>query len=601
MDVKGAAIIMNGRNTYRCPGCMKPLADNNALCSCGFNIGTYRPNPRCLRPGTVLYNNKYVVGKVLGEGGFGITYIGWNTTLEMPVAIKEYFPQSIASRDNNTRILSVFNTKVDIFVDGMRRTLNEARTMSKMERFPGIVSIYDFFNENNTAYITMEYVDGITLKEHVKNNGTMDYHSVLDIMKPVMQALDKMHSLKMIHRDISPDNIMIRNDGQIKLIDFGSTRIIEEDNEKSLTVMLKRGFTPEEQYRSKGNQGSWTDVYALCATMYYMITGQVIPEAMDRLVDDTYISIGNQGIPIDKYVIEAIDKGLAVRAGDRIKTMRELMSYLYDGKRMVADIPKTELDYPVSSEVSDKPLPVSDYPEDKKKTGGAVKKIIVAAVAAIVVIAGGVLYVLGSNGDSDDKAIQVTQNDVNSVKNADGTGNVVETTAEPETVAATEIPVDVAVTETPVDIAATGTPVLPDDNPVQPAVTDAPSVSVAKVPDVTKMKLSKAKNKLRKLDLKWEVTKEHSSSVKKGYVISQSIDKGVQVVTGTTIKLTVSKGKVPATPTPEPEYNRPVTTWKPQVKTTPKPKAKATAKPKKKKNDISIKPIDDDDDMVVLN
>ena len=150
--------------------------------------------------------------------------------------------------------------------------------MSRMESNSGIVTVHDYFEENNTAYIIMEYVDGCTMKEYIKANGPMECSKVLHLMKPVMEALENIHSKNMIHRDVSPDNIMIRSDGQLKLIDFGAARIMQEDEEKSFTVMLKRGYTPEEQYRTKGEQGPWTDVYALCATMYYMLTAENLPE-----------------------------------------------------------------------------------------------------------------------------------------------------------------------------------------------------------------------------------------------------------------------------------------------------------------------------------
>ena len=261
-----------------CLGCMQEINADDVMCPhCGFDPNNYRVNPRCLRLGTKLAG-KYIIGKVIGEGGFGITYIGWDEKLELPIAIKEFFPPKIASRDTTTgnNTIYVFDgAEEKSFEDGMRRSVKEARSMSKLEAYEGIVSIRDFFNENKTAYIIMEYVDGDTLKKYLEQNGKMSPEDVLKVMKPIMKALEQMHRTGLIHRDVSPDNIMIRRDGQVKLIDFGSARVAQEDDEKSLTIMLKRGFSPEEQYRSKGHQGAWTDIYALCATMYYMLTGKI--------------------------------------------------------------------------------------------------------------------------------------------------------------------------------------------------------------------------------------------------------------------------------------------------------------------------------------
>ena len=277
-----------------CLGCMQEINADDVMCPhCGFDPNNYRVNPRCLSLGTKLAG-KYIIGKVIGEGGFGITYIGWDEKLELPIAIKEFFPPKIASRDTTTgnNTIYVFDgAEEKSFEDGMRRSVKEARSMSKLEAYEGIVSIRDFFNENKTAYIIMEYVDGDTLKKYFEQKGKMSAEDVLKVMKPIMKALEQMHRTGLIHRDVSPDNIMIRRDGQVKLIDFGSARVAREDDEKSLTIMLKRGFSPEEQYRSKGHQGAWTDIYALCATMYYMLTGKIPPEAMERLANDEYKSL----------------------------------------------------------------------------------------------------------------------------------------------------------------------------------------------------------------------------------------------------------------------------------------------------------------------
>lgn len=325
-----------------CLGCMQEINTDDIKCPhCGFDPNAYKVNPRCLRLGTKLAG-KYIIGKVIGEGGFGITYIGWDEKLELPIAIKEFFPPKIASRDTTTGNNTIYmfdHADEKSFEEGMRRSVKEARSMSKLEAYEGIVSIRDFFNENKTAYIIMEYVDGETLKEYLKENEKMEPEDVLKVMKPVMKALEQMHRTGMIHRDISPDNIMIRRDGQVKLIDFGAARVAQEEDEKSLTVMLKRGFSPEEQYRSKGHQGPWTDIYALCATMYYMLTGVIPPESMERVLEDKYVSLKEYDIELDTKIADAIDKGLCVLAKNRYQSMSDLIHDIY-GEEEKLVIPK---------------------------------------------------------------------------------------------------------------------------------------------------------------------------------------------------------------------------------------------------------------------
>ena len=210
----------------------------------------------------------------------------------------------------------------------MERYIREARTLSKFHDLHGIVDIRDFFHENNTAYLVMEYLKGPTLEEHIKQYGRMKPEYVFQIMKPVMRSLEKIHQAGMVHRDISPDNIML-SDGCIKLIDFGAARLANNDNNKSLTVVLKRGFAPEEQYRSNGKQGPWTDVYAICATIYYMLTGKKPPESIERTYEDTLQSFDELEIPVDKEKSDALMKGLAPIYQNRYQSIRDLCNDLY--------------------------------------------------------------------------------------------------------------------------------------------------------------------------------------------------------------------------------------------------------------------------------
>ena len=322
----------------RCWACMEPLESEQTICpKCRFSNDTYQSNPRCLRPGTILHDRFYI-GKVLGEGGFGITYMGYDSILDMPVAVKEYFPSNIASRDCTTALtnnINVFEGKAEqTYQQGLERYIREARTLSKFHDLHGIVDVRDFFHENNTAYMIMEYLKGPTLEEYMELHGRMKPEYVFQIMKPVMRSLEQIHQAGMVHRDISPDNIML-SEGSIKLIDFGAARLANNDTNKSLTIVLKRGFAPEEQYRTNGKQGPWTDVYAICATIYYMLTGQKPPESIGRAFEDSLKSFGELGVQIPQGKEKAILKGLEPRWQLRYQSIKELYDDLYSGSSIM--------------------------------------------------------------------------------------------------------------------------------------------------------------------------------------------------------------------------------------------------------------------------
>ena len=215
--------------------------------------------------------------------------------------------------------------------------MDEARNVSQFSEMPGIVSVKDFFYENETAYIVMEYIDGLSLKDYLQKQGRLPEADALRILRPVLDALVRVHEAGMIHRDISPDNIMLTfgPDGEIssvKLIDFGAARMTEKNDQKSLTIILKHGYAPEEQYRSHGEQGPWTDVYAICATLYRMLTGETPVPAMDRLFQDDLRPLDSFGISVSAGTAAAVQKGMAVKREDRIGSIPELIGAMYEGK-----------------------------------------------------------------------------------------------------------------------------------------------------------------------------------------------------------------------------------------------------------------------------
>ena len=289
-------------------------------------------NLHCLRKGTRLIG-RYIIEGVLGQGGLGITYLGINELHEKKVAIKEFFPQGIVTRniEYQDTVTVTFVGEKDNYEKGKERFLKEARTMAKFSKDEGIVKALDFFEINNTAYIVMEYLEGITLKQYLRENQRIVPEDLIELLVPLIESLDEIHSQGMIHRDISPDNIMVLPDGRIKLMDFGAARDYTEFGEKSLSIVLKPGYAPPEQYQTHGIQGPWTDIYALCATMYKCITGENPPDAIERVMDDSLKKISEFGIDILPQEEAAIIKGMSVSAKDRYQNVGDFCEDLYGG------------------------------------------------------------------------------------------------------------------------------------------------------------------------------------------------------------------------------------------------------------------------------
>jgi serine/threonine protein kinase len=324
--------IMNTEKVNNlCMGCFTERNSPAGACPhCGYNEAAEMAL-HLLRPRTIL-NGKYLVGRVLGEGGFGITYIGWDLNLDMKVALKEYYPAGFVTREitATTTVNPFTGSDGDFFRKGREKFIGEARALAKFFDLPGVVLVKDFFQENGTAYIVMTYIEGQTLKSHLDEmGGKLPAAQVFDMMKQIVESLAQIHDGGLIHRDISPDNIMISKTG-MKLLDFGAAREYGNSGSKSLSIMLKPGYAPEEQYRSKGVQGPWTDVYALCATMYRCITGIAPDEPMQRILKDEVVLPSALGVSISRTQEAALMKGIAVLQEDRFKSMRELYAALYD-------------------------------------------------------------------------------------------------------------------------------------------------------------------------------------------------------------------------------------------------------------------------------
>ena len=264
--------------------------------------GTRVIDPVYLSSGTILHA-KYRVNGVIGQGGFGITYDGTDLNLDMHVAIKEYFPNMMANRHAtvSTEVLCYSNTQ-DMYEQGMKNFLNEAKNMAKYAGEENFVTVHDYFTENNTAYIIMEFVEGVTLKQYLKEHGKLEMDEAMPIIVPIMGALEKIHNKGMIHRDVSPSNIMVLPDGRVRLLDFGAVKEVSQytQNLTAMSSVYKYGYSPIEQQTMGLRQGPYTDIYALCATIYEMLTGKVPPSALTRSVEgDSLVPPSKLGVEIE--------------------------------------------------------------------------------------------------------------------------------------------------------------------------------------------------------------------------------------------------------------------------------------------------------------
>ena len=311
--------------------CMACKADEQEACPvCGFIERDFVPEKHHLPPRTIL-KGQYLVGCALGEGGFGITYIGWDLFLHMPVAIKEYFPSGVVIRDQGQHTVNVFAGKDEqSFLLGRDRFFREAQKVARFDNNPGVVSVKNCFLENGTAYIIMEYISGINLGTYAaQRGGKLGFQETLQLLKTPIQTLEELHRYSTYHRDISPENLMLSKTGTVKLIDFGSA--MESDSEKKTRVLMVRsGYSPVEMYSTNGKDGSYSDVYSMAATIYKLITGVTPPAATERLNADSLVRPTMLGVKeISQEQEAALMKGMAVQLNDRYQTMAEFFHDLY--------------------------------------------------------------------------------------------------------------------------------------------------------------------------------------------------------------------------------------------------------------------------------
>lgn len=458
----------------------------------------------CLASGCRLHG-RYVTERVLGEGGFGITYEGWDESLNIQIAIKEYFPVGKVYRQRETNEVIAFNRECAIdFKHGLDRYVLEADILSKFYQEEGIVSVRDFFQENNTAYIIMEYLDGITLRKFVQTNGRLSMDDVRGIVHPIVKAMGMVHREGILHRDISPDNIMITLDDKVKLIDFGSARDFCYEPEKTATVILRQGFAPIEQYQAHGEQGTWTDVYALCGTIYYLLTAQEPPDTMERIIVDYLKPLSDYGVMLPRWQEQAVMNGLGIYRENRYKTMEEMWHQIFEPSRNLKWY-----------------LQVLYKPHERMWKRAAALFMTIMTTGAV---GGGILYGM-SGGEGNGEA------------------------------GASKLRTDLPVVST-----------------VIPESVSREGTERVTIPKVEHMSLAKAKKILKKQELSWKVKRHYHNKIPEGNVIRQGQKLQKDSDGNDYIKLTVSKGKKPVTPTKQP----PVQTIEPL----PTSQNKVTAAPK---------------------
>lgn len=318
--------------TGYCMGCMHELDWDGRCHYCGFDERNYKKDQQ-LGLHTRLKNGEYMIGRQLGQGGFGITYIGMDTTLLQTVAIKEYFPFGAVRRNDRNEIeLNDEKYRKD-YEKGLESFLCEGRILARFSNLTAVVGVKNFFHENNTAYLVMDYVEGLSVREYVKHYGVLSPDRTLFLVQQVIADMQMIHHKQVLHRDVSADNLIITHNGSLKLIDFGATRQEFTKNQYTGTILCKQGYSAIEQYSTGRNQGPWTDIYGLCASIYFMLTGVVPDSAPDRIQNDCVRSLVQMDeIAMPKVQKEAIMKGLAVEVEHRYHTMAELYVALYGEK-----------------------------------------------------------------------------------------------------------------------------------------------------------------------------------------------------------------------------------------------------------------------------
>jgi beta-lactam-binding protein with PASTA domain/predicted Ser/Thr protein kinase len=516
-------------------GCFEEYDDKFSVCPyCGYAEGTRAAEALHMEPGSILAD-RYIVGKVLGFGGFGVTYIGRDAKLERTVAIKEYLPGEFSTRIPGQTQVTVFtdNTKLEQYRTGMLKFIEEARRLAQFQNEDGIVKVFDSFEANNTAYIVMEHLDGETLSEYLRRSGRIPAGQAFEMLLPIINSLYNVHQYGIIHRDIAPDNIFITKDGRIKLIDFGAARFATTSHSRSLTVIIKPGYSPEEQYRSRGDQGPHTDVYAVGAVLYRMLTGETPPDALERRAQ---FESNQKDIlkPLSKFKLDltenqetAVLNALNVRIEDRTPDMASLADELTSQKPVARRRGKI------------KRIDVLRWPLWAK---------ITAPAGAAAVLALSALFAFGVIGfesflptsmkipDGMARVPSVVNSGLDAAEERIAASSLLYTIVDKQY--SNVIPADFVLTQ---DLSAGS--VVAVNSLVQ--ITISGGAETKPVPDVAGENADAARQQFEELGFAVRIVPEYSAAVAEGSVIAADVEAGAEFAVGETITLRVSMGRDP--------------------------------------------------------
>lgn len=441
---------------------------------------TNKQHRNALQPGHKIH--WYEIKQILGQGGFGITYLAYDPNLEKHVAIKEYLPVEIAVREGGESVHPVSDDHSASFEWGLARFIAEARTLSKFKH-PNIVHVLSVTEENNTAYMVMEYEEGQSLQDILKQRGTIPEAEVMQILLPVLDGLDIVHKAGFIHRDIKPANIYIRKDGSPVLLDFGSARQALGEETKTLTTLVSPGYAPFEQYFSNGNeQGEWTDIYSLAATLYRAVTGIAPHEAVDRsnailktnsdtLVSAVELGEGNYSLRL----LQAIDHALAFNAEDRPRTITAWREEIEAGPAATVKLEQVTIkvdpqaETVAGTEARQRLQPPAD-PGPEKKHSGTWWLLLLVLVCGLFVM----MFFVFDKKQSPPQLVPDTASDVSPGQEST-TADTAGTAATPEVVQEEQLPETVTTTRTePVTAGTAKTASTPVDPPETEPVTAPP-------------------------------------------------------------------------------------------------------------------------------